>query len=213
MNPPPVAIATETIATEAVDGRTARRERNHDAVVDALLALYDSGDLSPSLDDVALRAGVSPRSLFRYFTDADDLTRTAIARQQERLAPLLDMPVPSAATTAARVEAAVADRVRLLDTMGAVAKVARLRSHVNPVVAAEVSDKRRILRRRLADALAPDLRDADDPVATLAAADVACSFEAYHLLLDDHDLHPHDAAGILRRSVAAILAAAQEGDR
>jgi AcrR family transcriptional regulator len=201
------------IATVPIDGRTARRERNRDAVIDALLALYDSGDLSPSLDDVALRAGVSPRSLFRYFTDADDLTRAAIARQQDRLAPLLAAPIPVGRTAEARVAAAVADRVRLLDAMGPVAQVARLRSHLNPVVAAEVSDKRRIMRRRLADALASDLRDADDPVATLAAADVACSFEAYHLLLGDHDLHPRDAAEVLRRSVAAIVAAAPGGDR
>jgi AcrR family transcriptional regulator len=196
-----------TIETPS-DGRTARRERNRDAVIDALLAMYDSGDLSPSLDTVAERAGVSPRSLFRYFADTDDLTRTAISRQQDRLAPLLAEPVAIASTTDARVRAAVDDRVHLLDAMGPVAQVARLRSHANPAVAAEVRDKRRILRQRLADALAPDLDRADDAAATLAAADVSCSFEAYHLLLEDHRMSPSAAAEILGRSVAAIIRSA-----
>lgn len=187
------------------DGRTSRRVRNRVAVIDALVAFIDEGELEPGLDRVAARAGVSARSLFRYFDDAHDLTRAAIARQQERLAPLLAEPVPVAASTEERVAVAVGDRVHLLETMGAVARVARLRSHANPEVAAEVRSKRRVLRTRLAAALSPDLERSDDPAATLVALDVACSFEAYQVLLDDHEMSPDDAAGVMRRSVAAIL--------
>jgi AcrR family transcriptional regulator len=205
--------ATAPATAPPVDGRTARRDRNRDAVVDALIAMYDAGDLSPSLDAVAERAGVSPRSLFRYFDDTEDLTRTAIGRQQERLAPLLATPVPTAASTSERIRVAVADRVGLIVAMGAVAQVARLRSHLNPAVAAEVRDKRRLLRSRLAEALAPDLDRCADPLATLAAADVACSFEAYHLLLDDQGLAPASAAEVLRFGVLGIVAHAVGGGR
>ena len=41
------------------DGRVRRGERNREAIVDALLACYESGTLRPNLADVAARAGVS----------------------------------------------------------------------------------------------------------------------------------------------------------
>lgn len=195
-----------TIETLETDGRSVRRARNRDAVIDALLGCFDEGDLAPGLDSVARRAGVSPRSLFRYFDDADDLTRAAIARQQERLAPLLEMPVPHGASTIERIRAAVDDRVALIEAMGAVAQVARLRAHANPAVAHEVARMRHVLRDRLAEALAPDIDRHPTGDDVVPALDVACSFESYHLLRDDHGLDATAATEVLRATAAAILA-------
>ena len=50
---------------DTVDGRRVRRDRNRDAVVDALLTLYGEGNLEPGSAEIAERAGLSPRSLFR----------------------------------------------------------------------------------------------------------------------------------------------------
>ena len=63
---------------------------NREAVVDALLDLYAEGNLRPGTDEIAERAGISPRSLFRYFEDADDLAGEAVARQLARALPLVD---------------------------------------------------------------------------------------------------------------------------
>jgi TetR/AcrR family transcriptional regulator, regulator of autoinduction and epiphytic fitness len=194
-----------TIEAAETDGRSARRARNRDAVVDALLAFFDEGELAPGLDAVAQRAEVSPRSLFRYFDDADDLTRTAISRQQERLAPLLHAPVPHRATTAERVQAAVDDRVALIEAMGAVGQVARLRAHANRAVAVEVARMRRVMRERMALALGADI-PAAVRTEVVAALDVACSFEAYRLLRDDLGLDAAGASGVLRRTAAALVA-------
>ncbi len=62
----------------AVDGRTMRRTRNRSAVITALLDMIREGDLHPGAAEIAERAGVSHRSIFRYFDDLDDLVRTAI---------------------------------------------------------------------------------------------------------------------------------------
>src|SRR3546814_12280183 len=75
-------------ASATTDGRSLRRDRNRMAVIDAVLALYDSGNLAPSSDNIAERAGTSVRSVFRYFDDVDDMLRAALGRQQERLEPL-----------------------------------------------------------------------------------------------------------------------------
>src|SRR3546814_2134204 len=70
-------------ASATTDGRSLRRDRNRMAVIDAVLALYDSGNLAPSSDDIAERAGTSVRSVFRYFDDVDDMLRAAIGRRSE----------------------------------------------------------------------------------------------------------------------------------
>ncbi len=82
-------------ATNAsVDGRTARRDRNRDLVLDAVIDLFTEGTLAPTAADVATRSGVSLRSVYRYFEDQDELVRAAIARHAERVAPLLEVPEP-----------------------------------------------------------------------------------------------------------------------
>ncbi len=83
-------VATDT----PVDGRTARRDRNRDLVLDAVIDLFGEGRLSPNATDVATRSGVSLRSVYRYFEDQDALVRAAIARHAERIAPLLEVPDP-----------------------------------------------------------------------------------------------------------------------
>src|SRR5438128_1011303 len=70
-----------TGASAEVDGRRLRREQNREAVLDALVELFAEGLYQPSANDIAERAGISPRSLFRYFDDIDDLNRATIERQ------------------------------------------------------------------------------------------------------------------------------------
>ena len=57
---------TGTDATQT-DGRTARRDRNREAVLDAALALFTAGELEPTAAAVAERSGVSLRSVYRYW--------------------------------------------------------------------------------------------------------------------------------------------------
>src|SRR3954469_10856930 len=71
-----------------VDGRSLRRERNREAVIEAFLVLVREGNFDPGGAEIAERAGVSHRSVFRYFDDLADLMMTAIAREVERSLPL-----------------------------------------------------------------------------------------------------------------------------
>src|SRR5215213_9464132 len=139
------------------DGRRQRRARNRDAVVDALLAIVANGDLAPSAEAVAARAGLSSRSLFRYFDDVDDLCRAAIARQHERVATLLERPVDVDGAVASRAGDAVTHRLDLFDAMGDVGRLARLRAPFQPLIADQLAAIRRLLRERMATALAPEL--------------------------------------------------------
>ena len=44
------------------DGRTARRDRNREAVLDAVLDLFADGAIAPAPAEVAARSGVSRRA-------------------------------------------------------------------------------------------------------------------------------------------------------
>ena len=87
-----------------VDGRRLDREQNREAVLDALVQLFHEGAYQPNANEIAELAGLSPRSLFRYFDDVDDLNRAAIERQLAAARPLLDLGVGPDAPTRAKID-------------------------------------------------------------------------------------------------------------
>jgi len=195
----------------APDGRRQRRDRNRDAVVQAVLDLIREGDLEPGADAVAARAGLSARSVFRYFDDLDDLCRAAIDRQLQTVYPFLhtDVDVGADGPLAERIDAVVRQRTRLFEAMGNVGVVARLRAPFQPLVAEQLTAARRMLRERMRSTLAPELALLDPAAADtlLAAADVMCSFESFMLLRGDHGRSAEEATTVLAGGVRALLAA------
>ena len=205
-------MTTADAPVEALaDGRHRRREANREAVVEALLAFYREGRLTPSTDEIAERAGISARSLFRYFDDADVMCRTAIARQQEHLGPLFDHGASPAQPLGERIERFVAGRVRLLAEMGEVGRLARARSIEQPLLAVEIHRIRAVLRQQVADLFRAELgeRRPPDRAATLAALDVATSWEAYDLLRTDQELALAAAARATALAVRRLLEAGE----
>jgi hypothetical protein len=127
MTDPGVADASSNSLDESpqVDGRRAWRERNRLAVVDALLDFYAEGNLRPDAIEVARRSGVSRRSVFRYFDDRDDLDRAAIARQQQRVMHLIEVPSAGEGSLAERIARLAEQRVTLFEQVRPAARVSR----------------------------------------------------------------------------------------
>ena len=67
------AAMTDVAAAPRIDGRTARATRTRSAIVDAHLALISEGDLKPTGERIAERAGVSLRALWANFKDMEAL--------------------------------------------------------------------------------------------------------------------------------------------
>jgi AcrR family transcriptional regulator len=202
----PADAPTETTAPPT-DGRNLRRDRNRDAVVTALLGLYREGNLGPNADEIAERAGISVRSLFRYFDDVDTLVRAAIARQQEHLAPLYAFDASVDQPLAERVDRFVAGRVRLLEGMGEVGRVARALAARQPLILAELARIRGALRRQLTDLFAAELDQLPpaERATTAAAADVVASWESFDLMRNDQGLSRDDAAAAMGAALRRLL--------
>ena len=199
---------TDADADADVDGRRLRRERNREAVVEALLELFQHGELQPSANLIAERAGLSPRSLFRYFDDIDDLSRAAIQRQQRRVWPLARVDVAEDAPVAERIAAIAEARVRLYEAIGNVGHVARLREPFHDLVAAELTRGRSMLRRQLRDLFTPELDALGTTHATavLAALDVLCSYESYRLMRFDQSMTKAKVTATLVEAITRLLA-------
>jgi AcrR family transcriptional regulator len=190
-------VVTET------DGRRLRREQNRQAVLDALVELFEEGDYTPGTTKVAERAGISPRSLFRYFDDVDDLHRAAVERARMVAAPLAVVDIDPAAPTATKVAAIVQSRIRLHETVGNAERATRLSAHRHQVIAAQLREGRAWFRQQALDVFAPEL--AGDRIALLPAVDALLSIETYDLFRTTHGLSRAKAAAALTAALTQLL--------
>ncbi|MDZ4824857.1 MAG: TetR/AcrR family transcriptional regulator [Actinomycetota bacterium] len=149
---------TDLRESVAVDGRTARRERNRVAVLDAVLELFSEGDLDPSPGAVARRSGVSLRSVYRYVADREGLAREAIGRHQEKIAPLFVLHELGEGSFEERVGRFVAARMTLHDAIASTHLAARLRAPASPIIKERVETGRETMRAQLDRQFAPELR-------------------------------------------------------
>ena len=192
--------------TDKVDGRTARAERTRAAVVDALLDLIDGGNLQPTAQEVAERAGVSLRIVWFHFDDQQKLFAAAAARQSERL--MHDVKLLSAdGPFAERLEAFVATRARVYQKVFNTRRAARLYEHAAPLVAqtlqfvraAKREEAERVFARELG-ALSPSVRR--DRAAALGAV---TSFNTWESLRAHQQLPVDEARRVWRGLITAVL--------
>lgn len=187
------------------DGRHRRRVENLEAVVTATLDLISETGALPTVAEVAHRAGISQRSVFRYFDDVDQLTRAAVDTRYRQATELIALPSPLPAALAERIDAVAASRRRLYEFIGPTARVTRTRLLDNPVLVETIGRSRRALREQLRAVFAPELGSGRDAAVILSALDVICSFESWDLLVRDQGLTPEEALVVLRESMTRLL--------
>jgi len=187
------------------DGRTARRDRNRDAVLDAVLDLFADGSITPVPSEVAERSGVSLRSVYRYFDDMDALVRAAIARNLARMGPFFDLDDPGVGPLAERVERTVAARLRLYDGIAPMARAAVARAPQNRIIDERLQETRLLLRRQVEEMFAPELAglSADERHDVVAAVDVLLELDALDHLRRHRRMSVATAHRVLVRAVGA----------
>lgn len=194
-------------ADPSVDGRTARRDRNREAVLDAALELFGEGELTPSATQVAERSGVSLRSVYRYYEDLEELLRASIERSAARNAELFALDRLGEGPVEDRIERIVAQRRALYAAVGGMARAAVVRARTSELIRAQVERQMARLRAQAAAMFAPEL-DALPAEARRETADalaVALGLEAMeqlHIAIGRDDAQ---AAAVQRRLLRALL--------
>jgi TetR/AcrR family transcriptional regulator of autoinduction and epiphytic fitness len=190
-----------------IDGRTARAERTRRAIVDAHLALLDEGDLRPTGERIAQRAGVSLRALWTNFKDMETLFaaggRVLMERQQAEF-----VPVPADLPLAARVEAFCRQRVRMLEIIGPAARAAALREPFSAQLRRNRAWFIAGTREEIETLFAGELAAAKDGQAELLdALTVVTTWSSWSMLRDELHLDVDAAQAVMSRLVTALLGA------
>jgi AcrR family transcriptional regulator len=185
-----------------LDGRARRSQRSRAAIVDAVHALVGEGVVQPTAQQVAERAGVGLRSVFRHFSDMESLLAEVDQRVRAQALPLLEAEPPRGGR-AERARALVAGRVRLFEQIAPYKRSGSVHRWRSAFIARNHAQLARALRADLLRAL-PELRDA--PPDVVEALDAALSFETWDRMRTDQRLGRERAAAALERMVFALLA-------
>ncbi len=183
------------------DGRRRRSADSRRRIVEAMLELVREGDLAPSADSVAARAGVGRRTVFRLFSDMEGIYREMNAILRDKVAPVRALPL-AGDTPEARLHALVERRIRFFEEVLPVTVAAAIHRHRSPVLQADHKAIQAELRGILAAVLGP----AVDP-ARFEALDAVLSIDLWRRLRHDQGLSPESATAILHRIVAGLLGA------
>jgi AcrR family transcriptional regulator len=189
-------------ATAARDGRSVRAERTRGAVVDALLELLDEGDVRPTAERIAERAGVSERSVFQHFGDREALFEAAAQRQYERIVPTL-RPVDPALPLAERIDEFTAQRARLYEKVSGVRRGAILIEHESATVADRLQRVRRAKVREVEKVFAAELAGRDQAVRDALTA--ACAWTSWQSLRFHQGLSAARAREAMRAAIRGLL--------
>lgn len=189
-------------ADTQVDGRTRRAMRSRGAIVGALFDLVGEGWMQPTAQQVAERAGVGIRTVFRHFDDMDGLYALMNQRIETEASELLFGGEP-AGPLEQRCRELVARRAALFEKIGPYKRCGDLHRWRSDFLQAQHARLLRALRDDLLRWL-PQLASVDAEV--MAAFDAACSFEMWNRLRSDQRLGRERARAVVELAVSALAA-------
>ncbi len=185
----------------AGDGRRKRSERSRLHIVAALFALIREGDMHPSAAQVAERAKVGLRTVFRHFEDMDGLYREMTAQLEAQLLPLARQPLQGD-TWRDRLDDLVSRRAQVFEELMPIRVAASVRRFQSDYL---MQDYERFLsheRRGLVAALDGAIPEGSPQ---FAALEMVTAFQAWRRMRQDQGLSPHDAEAAMRLAVARLI--------
>ena len=177
----------EATSTSLVgDGRRPPPSERRTRALDALIDLVLESGRHPRPEEVAERAEVSIASLYRYFTDLEELRRDAVVRVVERFPHLFDISKIGTGDRDRRIGSFVASRLELHETLHPLQLLSRAASQDDPtarhhldIMRATLADQ--IRRHFDAELLTLSPTRQDDTVATIAALTSVETWDQFRL--------------------------------
>ncbi len=196
-----------SIPASAVDGRSLRRERNRQDIVNALLDLIENGETEISAALIASKAGLSERSIFRYFDDVNDLYRSVcdLAFSKEIEYALIDDAGVGSLDT--KIENFVNQRVRIYTMNEMIAPAARSFAFKNPIIKNQLVVGRKLLRNQIITHFSEELSAFDKQQQQVAVAiiDSLTTFEYYDMMRSDQKMSVQTIKSVLTESIRKAL--------
>ena len=195
-------MASTEVATTSQDGRLARSARTRGAIVDALRSLHHDGDLRPTANRVADRAGVSLRTVWQHFEDLEALLVEA-GRRDFEIAMSYVVPIDPGASLGDRLTQLVEQRARMYEALAPVWRAARLQEPFSPQIRRNRDQLLGLGREQLQRLFAPELTVLTGlpRESTMSALQVALNWSTWESLRTELGLDPPAA----KQAVLALL--------
>lgn len=184
------------------DGRIRRGATNRERILQAIYEIVRSGRVRPTAEEVAARAQVGLRTVFRHFADMETLRADLKARVEAEVRPMLLETVAPADTLEERVRALCRRRARIFEHIAPFRRARRIhRPDADPDPGLEQLNV--FLREDLVRSLAPDLDTRRGSL--VEALDSATSFEAWDRLRTVQRLGRQQATRAMETGILAML--------
>ncbi|MDB5704523.1 MAG: TetR/AcrR family transcriptional regulator [Sphingomonas bacterium] len=186
--------------TGTSDGRRRRSETSRDKIVEAMLALVAEGQITPSADQVATRAEVGLRSVFRHFKDMESLYAEMTGRLAGQYAMWL-VPYDSADWRGQMAET-IARRLTTYERLMPFKRAADAHRHESPAIQANYSGTLAMMRTRLKSILPEEIAAEEQVFETV---DLLLSFETWQRLRMEQGLSVDTATAIIKAQVDRLI--------
>lgn len=172
--------STDSSASTQVDGRRARGERTRLRVLEALLALVEEGELRPTAQEVASRAGVALRTVYHHFEDVEALRRMALNLQLTRHREILQ-PVNPKADLDERIALVARQLRKLFEAVTPIRRATMFDEHSSPDMAEGLRRSRLVRRNHVAQAFAAEIaKRSSEGRTVLDALDTTTAWQSWH---------------------------------
>jgi AcrR family transcriptional regulator len=185
------------------DGRRRRSEQSRVRIVDAVMALVAEGHITPSAENVAARAGVGLRSVFRHFKDMESLY-AEIWLSNLRFYEAARVPFASA-DWRGKLDEMIERRTGIYEQLLPFKRASDAHRHESPTIEANQQAVSRAMRERLVQVLPAAI--AGKPL-VFEAMDMLLSFECWQRLRFEQQLDPVMARQLIANQISLITAAA-----
>jgi AcrR family transcriptional regulator len=189
------------------DGRLARSHRARAAIINAVMELLEEGNLEPSAQSVAERAGVSLRLVFHHFKDMESLfTEMFAVMFQKRILPHLPFPSGEGPFDE-RLELFVQKRAALYESIGPLRRAGKLKEYGSPAIAAALDQGRVANAVQVITTFTPELDAQPEDLRTTVTSSVvmATSFPAWDTMRRHQGLSVDDARKVLAETLRRLL--------
>lgn len=181
------------------DGRRRRSQTSRDKIVAAMLELVAEGRITPSADEVASRAKVGLRTVFRHFADMESLYAALTHTLAEQYEMWL-IPFDSSDWREQLIEV-VERRTATYERLLPFKRAGDAHRHMSPAMQSQYAHVLGIMRQRL-HALLPS--PIADDVQRFETIDLVLSFEVWQRLRGEQRLDADRARGIVMSEVARL---------
>ncbi len=187
---------------DTIDGRRRRGQDNRARIVAAMLDIIRGGQVAPVAEEVAARADVGLRTVFRHFQDMESLYREMSVVIEAELVAVAERPLQSTAWRDRLVEL-VERRAMAFEKIAPFRQASDVFRHRSSFLRVDHARFVAILREILLRELPEDLAQDPERVEIL---DLLLSYEAWSRLRHEQGLSPKGTREALQAGLRRMIA-------